>query len=430
MGLQIQVGGGAAQLGAGLGAGLVNEIERKKAQDREDQLLQERRAYEEQVRRDAEAFQAGQGQIQRDFTAEQNQLGRDFTANAREDEQQHDVSRLMLGEQVAISAEDRQNARLDQRDEAERQRRADAARNVGAFSLSAMFSGKLADEGEAPSSRQIAWQSLYDNAKPALDQARGTSEVASILFDLKKAAEEIEQQHDIEDMTSMAAALVEPDESGQAFFSPSEAALLEAVAQSGDVATLKATYAQVFETAKARGDRLAMIEGVGSYTLQIASEFMGSPPADPELAPWHATQSKRLERTLWLHSKFFAGMGENYDPRFGLKAVQDILAEEDPKTVQARAEEARQLELEVENAKLKAQAKYKAMGDRDFTTDEIEKRFGSSGEPDAVAFDSPETVTDAYLEVERLLEIGTPEAERQADRILTQLEAMEQQGQE
>ncbi len=425
MGLQIQVGGGAAQLGAGIGAGAVNEIERQKKQAREDQLIEERRLYEQQVRLGVEAFQAGQATIGREFTSGENRLSREFTSGEnqlsreftsgenqlgrearienREDEQQARVGMLTLEEQVRIGQEERASAREDEA----RARETEAAQNVGRLRVGLMFDDRAPADGEAPSARHLEDQAMRGEIEEAIARSSGLSEVSALLHDADRALSELNEQRDIADVTAMAVALSAPDESGKSFFNPAEAARLEAAGQTGDVGALKLTYAEVFEAAQARSRRLALIDGVSAYGLQIASEYIGSPPADPDLAPWHASQSKLLESEIELYAKIANALGEYFEPELALRALQDIIAEKDPKTLQAIADQERLQALEDEKARLRLQAEYALRQDPTISSAQRNALLEEGG---IQAGGNGMTASEAFMEAQRLYAAGDYDA--------------------
>ena len=409
MGIVIQTGGGAGQLGAGLGAGFAGGVAEQQAQKREDELTASRRAYEQGVREEAMAFDAEQASL----------------ANVRRQQNTMLADRLDANQWTR----EQQQGEIDRKQGVVRE--ADAASRVAGTRIGILAEGRLAQEGESPSPRQIEDAALFDMVRGNMSPSAGMGEVATHLHDLETELARRDEERDATDMLTSAQMLGTPDESGRAFFDEAALARLEAASQGGDTAKFKAQYAQEWQMAEAVEKRLGMNEGLIGYGLQRLADFQGAVPTDQELVPWHASVSRQAERFVQRQAKLFEGMGPDFPADVALQGLERILTQEDPKTIEGRKEAERVAELEAKVAAYEAEAAAKGRwgiakdaNSAQDAQDRIDVANKGAGSPAAPPGAGNMTIDQATLEVERLLEAGE---DAKADALLKQIEAAEAQ---
>jgi len=422
MGLNIHLGGVAADMGGALGAGVSRGVDEALEENRRKQQEKERQDYENAVR--ARGFELDQ--------------------QVREEKQTYDAG--LLAEKRTYDADvlaEKRGFDAKQADAAQEAENLQAGRTA-VERIGALFQGNLARDGEPMSESQFAHEKLKRETEEKLTTPGLTvRDVSDILFTLDQQLGSLAEQEDNQEMEGAFAAISTPDENGVTVASESDLLNLQNLMDSGDVQGFRQEVGAVTERHLNQVARDGLFNSVAEVVSASVHRWKEQPmpshvmdgTEEAEYMSWRQAQEGQIARAIKTQTIMRQALGGNYNPFEGEAAINEILYAVDPVTkrkvlAQEKAEEEERAAAEAavtgmwkiaETAESAEDAEARIGVVKDATLNEL----SPSGLPSGKPFIKPKPTNPAKVmpwytgEVERLMDDGRAE---DADFLLNELE--------
>lgn len=335
MGLNIHLGGVAADMGAALGAGISKGVDEELEENRRKQQEKERQDYENAVRT-------------RGFERDQQ---------VREEKRTYDAG--LLAEERTYDADvlaEKRGFEANQADAAQKAENLQAGRTA-VERIDALFQGNLAGDGEPPSASQFAHEQLKRETEGKLATPGLTvRDVSDILFTLDQQLGSLAEQEDNQEMEGAFAAISTPDEDGVTVASESDLLNLQNLMDSGDVQGFRQEVGAVTERHLNQVARDGLFNSVAEVVSSSVHRWKEQPmpshvmdgTEETEYMSWRQTQEGQIAREIKSQTIMRQALGGNYNPFEGEAAINEILYAVDPVTTrkvlaQEKAEEEKRM---------------------------------------------------------------------------------------
>ena len=330
MGLNIHLGGVAADMGGALGAGVSRGVDEALEENRRKQQEKERQDYENAVR--ARGFERDQ--------------------QVREEKQTYDAG--LLAEKRTYDADvlaEKRGFEANQADAAQKAENLQAGRTA-VERIDGLFQGKLAQDGEPMSASQFAHEQLKRETEEKLTPGLTVRDVSDILFTLDQKLGFLAEQEDNQEMEGAFAAISTPDENGVTVASESDLLNLQNLMDSGDVQGFKQEVVAVTERHLNQVARDGLFNSVAEVVSASVHRWKEQPmpshvmdgTEEAEYMSWRQAQEGQIARAIKNQTLMRQALGGNYNPFEGEAAINEILYTVDPVTkrkvlAQEKAEE-------------------------------------------------------------------------------------------
>ena len=337
MGLNIHLGGVAADMGGALGAGISKGVDEGLEENRRKQQEKERQDYENAVR--ARGFERDQ--------------------QVREEKRTYDAG--LLAEKRTYAADvlaEKRGFEAKQADAAQEAENLQAGRTA-VERIDALFQGNLARDGEPMSASQFAHEKLKRETEEKLTPGLTVRDVSDILFTLDQQLGSLAEQEDNQEMEGALAAISTPDENGVTVASESDLLNLQNLMDSGDVQGFRQEVAAVTERHLNQVARDGLFNSVAEVVSSSVHRWKEQPmpshvmdgTEEAEYMSWRQAQEGHIARAIKNQTIMRQALGGNYNPFEGEAAINEILYAVDPVTkrkvlAQEKAEEEERMAAE------------------------------------------------------------------------------------
>lgn len=378
MPIYIQTGGGAAQLGAGLGAGFSKGVSDEFEQQRKKDLMEAEAAIRRDLLQEKRGYERELLQEERDYQRGVTKEGRDYERELIQDERGHQLKLLQEGREYerGVIQEEREHERGVIQDEREYQEGLTAqleqdASQIARSNFQRMTDARLQEytsTGGASSDWQAAGQKAISEAQRSVTPDMGPAEIAGVVQALDMRLATITGQREENEIQAALAELTEPDpETGLFPIPESEVMALQALASQGNLANLQMGIAQAYADRERRESATKYAAGVAQEVGLMYEDWKAQPvpkfikPEEKEgYAGWRMRQDVEVQQAIERELRAFGRLRHEYDADDGMQRIKALLHEVDPYTEEVAFQQrlAREGQTLRQEERIKAEERY------------------------------------------------------------------------